>query len=124
MAAGGIHHEYSSARSSIIEQSNRPRKCAFSYALSEDILHAMESNHRLQISYKDFFGVELSEIVIEPYALRMFKRRWYVLAHVPSTEEIRRFALDRIISFIELTENVQVTQELFLRRSTMQTTLA
>lgn len=74
----------------------------------EDILHAMESNHQLQISYKDFFGVELSEIVIEPYALRMFKRRWYVLAHVPSTEEIRRFALDRIISFIELTETFKL----------------
>lgn len=74
----------------------------------EDILHAMDSNHRLKISYKDFFGMVLSDIIIEPYAMRMFKRRWYVLAHVPSTDEIRRFALDRITSFMELADTFKL----------------
>lgn len=59
---------------------------------------------QLSICYEDFFGERCDNLLINPYCLKMFKRRWYVLAYVPSTNIIRRFGLDRIQK-IKTTEN-------------------
>jgi predicted DNA-binding transcriptional regulator YafY len=64
----------------------------------------MQNNRQLSICYEDFFGERCDNLLINPYCLKMFKRRWYVLAYVPSTNIIRRFGLDRIQK-IKTTEN-------------------
>ena len=61
-------------------------------------------NSQLSICYEDFFGERYNNLLINPYCLKMFKRRWYVLAYVPSMKIIRRFGLDRIQK-IETTDN-------------------
>ena len=68
------------------------------------ITDAMHNNRQLSIYYEDFFGERYDNMTIDPYCLKMFKRRWYVLAYVPSMKIIRRFGLDRIKK-IETTDN-------------------
>jgi hypothetical protein len=70
----------------------------------DTITDAMQNNRQLSICYEDFFGERCDNLLINPYCLKMFKRRWYVLAYVPSTNIIRRFGLDRIQK-IKTTEN-------------------
>ena len=66
------------------------------------ITSAMQENRQMLIDYEDFFGNRNEGLLIEPYCLKMFKRRWYVIANVPSME-VRRFGLDRILR-VELTD--------------------
>ncbi len=70
----------------------------------ESIIKAMRENFQLTIDYEDFFGNRIQGLTIYPYFVRLFKRRWYVLAFVPQEKEIRRFGLDRI-KCIEIQES-------------------
>ena len=70
----------------------------------ESIMKAMRENSQLTIDYEDFFGNRIQGLTIYPYFVRLFKRRWYVLAFVPREKEIRRFGLDRI-KCIEIQES-------------------
>ena len=62
------------------------------------ITTAMRENRQITIDYKDFFGNNIQGLKINPYFIRLFKRRWYVLALVPQEKVIYRFGLDRIKS--------------------------
>ncbi len=69
----------------------------------EVITKAMRENRQLTIDYEDFFGNIIYNLKLNPYFIRLFKRRWYVLALVSQTRKINRFGLDRIkhIDFLE-----------------------
>lgn len=79
------------------------------------VLKAMRDNYVLNIDYQDYFDAEPRKVVLQPYLVRVFKRRWYVVGKMQNppegkepTElsnqgEIRRYALDRIVS-MELAE--------------------
>lgn len=72
------------------------------------ILEAMRDNRVLRIVYKDYFDEEPREVLLEPYLVRVFKKRWYVVGPMenqPDKDEpteltnqgrIRRYALDRV----------------------------
>ena len=60
------------------------------------IATAMRTNSQLKINYEDFFGNIIRDLVIAPYFLRLFKRRWYVVSFIPKEKELHRFGLDRI----------------------------
>ena len=70
----------------------------------EIILKAIRENRQIVIDYEDFFGNIVQELKVNPYFIRLFKRRWYVMALVTSGNEIRRFGLDRI-NRIEILES-------------------
>jgi hypothetical protein len=71
-------------------------------------LEAMRDNRVLRIIYQDYFDEEPREVLLEPYLVRVFKKRWYVVGPMenePSKNEpmeltnqgrIRRYALDRV----------------------------
>ena len=70
----------------------------------EIITSAMRDNHQIVIDYEDFFGNIIQGLKINPYFIRLFKRRWYVMALVLPEKEIHRFGLDRI-KHIEVLES-------------------
>lgn len=70
------------------------------YRYLTPIVKAMKSHHSLTVSYQSYFAASASQFEIEPYCLKSFKRRWYVLAKSSKHEELRVFALDR---FVEMT---------------------
>lgn len=59
------------------------------------ITEAMRRNSVLRINYKRF-EAGATEIEIEPYALKVSRRRWYVVARNVALGKIRSYALDRI----------------------------
>lgn len=60
------------------------------------ITSAMRENRQITIDYKDFFGHTVQGLMLNPYFVRLFKRRWYMLAFFPEEKTILRFGLDRI----------------------------
>ena len=67
------------------------------------IIRAIKTNHRLHIGYKKF-EAEGYERVVCPYALKLFRQRWYLLA-LNDEGQMRIYALDRV-TMLELTDNV------------------
>ena len=70
----------------------------------EIITTAMRDNRQLVIDYEDFFGNTIQGLKVNPYFIRLFKRRWYVMALVLPGKEVHRFGLDRI-KHIEVLES-------------------
>ena len=68
------------------------------------ITKAMRENRQITIDYEDFFGNIIQGLKINPYFIRLFKRRWYVFAFIPHEKGIHRFGLDRI-KHLEVTES-------------------
>ena len=65
------------------------------------IIRAIRTDHRLRIGYKKF-QAEGYEKVVCPYALKLFRQRWYLLA-LNDEDQMRIYALDRVI-MVELTD--------------------
>ena len=65
----------------------------------ETIIRAIRTNHRLRMGYKKF-EAEGYEKVVCPYALKLFRQRWYLLA-LNDEDQMRIYALDRI-TMVEL----------------------
>ena len=75
-----------------------------------EVLKAMRENRVLALTYQDYYDKEPREILLEPYCVRVFRQRWYVVGVMendPKGEEpteptkqgrIRRYALDRIVT--------------------------
>lgn len=60
------------------------------------LLHAIENQLKIKFTYLKFYEHELSERNVEPYALKEFKNRWYIIANDLKDNKIKSFALDRI----------------------------
>ncbi|MBE6275276.1 MAG: WYL domain-containing protein [Bacteroides sp.] len=69
------------------------------------IINAMKQNHKLSITYRKFGQSAGYNITIEPYAIKVFKQRWYLLAKDHKRERPTVYALDRILSLEETEEN-------------------
>ena len=75
-----------------------------------EVLKAMRENRVLAVTYQDYFDKEPRDILLEPYCVRVFRQRWYVVGvmeNKPKGKEpteltnqgrIRRYALDRIVT--------------------------
>ena len=70
------------------------------------IINAMKQDHKLIMTYHKFGQQESYTITIEPYAIKVFKQRWYLLAKTPKRETPSIYALDRI-------EQLEETKETF-----------
>lgn len=60
------------------------------------IMDAMQKNVVMKISYQKFWSDSAFETEIEPYALKIFRQRWYVLSRNIEKNELRMYALDRL----------------------------
>lgn len=70
------------------------------------ILEAMKENKVVNITYRPFKKSHGYTFPIEPYCVKLFENRWYVLAHNIHYDDIRLYGLDRI-------ETVDVSDERF-----------
>ena len=67
------------------------------------IVQAMKDNLKLKIVRKSFGQDNPSGTLIEPYGLKVFKQRWYLIGIPHYEKKIKTFALDRILQ-VELTD--------------------
>lgn len=67
------------------------------------LLTAMKDNRVINIEYKTFKNPTGFKIPVEPYCVKLYENRWYMLGHNISKDAIRLYGLDRIES-MEITE--------------------
>ena len=75
------------------------------------VVDAMQQNRVLLVDYKPFQG-EKFELYLQPYAMRVYNQRWYVVGRFKESGNIRNIALDRILR-MEITDEVFVLPEDF-----------
>ncbi len=63
------------------------------------LLHAIKNRRQITFNYHKFWEEELSERTVQPYALKEFKNRWYLMAKDCKDNNIKSFALDRVSNF-------------------------
>lgn len=63
------------------------------------LLHAIKNRVVLQLVHQKFDSDEPKERLVEPYALKESKGRWYLLAKDRNDRRTKTFGLDRILDF-------------------------
>ena len=66
------------------------------------IIEALRDKTAIKMTYQGFTKDYPATFIVEPYCLKMFKQRWYVLAYSPGIDQTYLYSLDRIHA-IELT---------------------
>lgn len=84
-----------------------PYRPAGTHYLSK-LLYAIKSSSRTNITYLKFGETEPAVRPLDPYLIRRFRGRWYVIGKLPLTNEFKTFGLDRII-------DLEVTKEPFTK---------
>ena len=60
------------------------------------IVDAMRESVALSMTYHSFHREEPSTFEVEPYCVKLFEQRWYMLGKSEGYDELRLYALDRI----------------------------
>ena len=88
-------------------------------AFLDAIIEAMKQNVELQVDYQRYEDKKeehLQTFHIQPYALRVFNRRWYLLGYLREREELRTIALDRILHLKVLTNSFKLPEDFDVRK--------
>jgi len=65
------------------------------------IIESMQRNNAIEITYKSFDKEQSYKVEIEPYCVKLFHQRWYVIGRNVEKKHLQTYALDRI-TFIEI----------------------
>ena len=65
-------------------------------AYFDSIVESMRCNTELVIDYQRYEG-RRETLTMQPYSMKVYNRRWYVLGYIKEKESIRHLALERIL---------------------------
>jgi hypothetical protein len=68
------------------------------------IMEAMTENSEITIEYLKYTSTEAERLTLQPYAVKEFAKRWYLIAFCIERDALRVYGLDRITS-LEITGN-------------------
>lgn len=92
-------NQYNIPRDFLVDYKMRDRilleKMAKGHEWTGEIIRAMRDNKELEIDYQKF-EEPLQTFHVQPYALKAYNRRWYLLGYVKEKEAIRTLGLDRM----------------------------
>ncbi|MDX9695242.1 MAG: WYL domain-containing protein [Bacteroidales bacterium] len=63
------------------------------------LLHAIKNEVQIKFTYHKYWDDIITDRLVEPYALKEFRNRWYVLARDLKDKQVKSFALDRLTNF-------------------------
>lgn len=75
------------------------------------IIGAMKNGHKLEMTYRKFEDETGYTITVAPYAIKVFKHRWYLLAQNTKRPQPSVYALDRIVALHETPERFDYPQD-------------
>ena len=61
------------------------------------IIEAMRNGVEIKINHHSYWYEKPRDYTLQPYFVKIFKQRWYVIGHCNERNSIRTFALDRIL---------------------------
>lgn len=70
------------------------------------VIEAMRDSRTLELTYRSFWRAENFTCEVEPFCVKVFRQRWYMVARSVSDSRIRIYGLDRI-------EELRQTERLF-----------
>lgn len=68
------------------------------------IISAMQESRVVRMKYHPFWKMSAEEVYLEPYFVKAFRKRWYVIGLNRNDRKIKTYALDRVQSVTLLTE--------------------
>lgn len=75
------------------------------------ILKALQNNKQLYMTYQSYWRDEANSFEVEPYCIKVFKQRWYLVARSPYYDKIMIYALDRIKDLEETNEGFEYPKD-------------
>lgn len=61
------------------------------------VIEAMRDGVEIELYYQSYWYEEPSTYTLQPYCVKVFKQRWYVIGFCEERNKIRTFSLDRIL---------------------------
>ncbi len=83
-------------------------------AFLDDIIEAMQANVELRIDYQCYeheHEEHQQTFNLQPYALKVYNRRWYLLGFLREKAGLRTIALDRILALNVLTDSFTLPED-------------
>lgn len=62
------------------------------------IIEAMHDGVAMNMTYQSYWRDEPNNFDVEPYCVKVFKQRWYLVARSPYYDKVMIYALDRVFS--------------------------
>ncbi len=84
------------------------------FEYTQEILSAIKQQRKIEFEYQKFREEKPKKYTIEPYALKEYDNRWYLVGLLPGTADLRKFGVDRI-------QQLEVTTTKFPRNKTIET---
>ena len=76
------------------------------------LLHAIKNKFQIYFTYQKYWDEIPEKRAVEPYALKEFKNRWYVIVKDLKDDQIKSFALDRLTD-LDITKRIFKTLKSF-----------
>lgn len=90
-----------------------------STAFLDAIIEAMKQNVEMKVDYQRYEDKQeehLQTFHIQPYVLKVFNRRWYLLGYLKEQEGLRTIALDRILDLKVLKNSFKLPEDFDVRK--------
>ncbi len=75
----------------------------------QQILQAMRENVKIELEHEKYGCNEITYRVVEPYCIKLFEKRWYLLGRTEN--DLRIFSLDRIKSLSLTTDRFKIDRD-------------
>lgn len=72
------------------------------------IVDAMKENTQVRFLYQKFVTGTAQDVLLEPYCVKLYERRWYVLGRNVEKDALRTYALDRMNGIEHTAEKFQM----------------
>lgn len=74
------------------------------------VLTAMKEGKKVEIDYHPFDRENSAKLKVEPYCIKLFEHRWYILGH-NERNKMRNYSLDRVMSIKLLDEKFEMPED-------------
>ena len=75
------------------------------------IIEALKKNRVLEMTYQSYWRDEGNTFEVEPYCLKVFRQRWYLVARSPYYDKVMIYALDRVYQLKPTTESFKYPED-------------
>ncbi|MBR5843869.1 MAG: WYL domain-containing protein [Bacteroidaceae bacterium] len=71
------------------------------------ITEAMQQGHVIRMTYHAFWKMSAQKVELEPYFVKAFRKRWYVIGYNRKDRHIKTYALDRVVELSLTTDTFE-----------------
>lgn len=75
------------------------------------IIGAMQEGHIVKMIYHAFWKMSPQDVLLEPYFVKAFRKRWYVVGYNRADRKIKTYALDRVRAIKLLSETFEMPDD-------------